>query len=1064
VWTYENGLIVPRIRIYYQSLLRPRTEPAGQAAWIDPVTSLGTAPLTITSSSHPSLQNDFEYDLGTFRPLDPQTGALLTLVPGGPSGSGHCLAAIDRMSGGNFGFYATPDHVTLDAHDYARLSFDYRLPPEAKVNLYLDAHGQWYEIQFSGRPDSGPRATMIGKIDGVQADNQWHHAEFDLRGALEQVLGTSVPPTFEDLHFANFNNDDYLGAGFGGNPAGCTYYLDNFYLGTPRPAKDVTLAFQPAAGAQYSGYAVNLDQNPTTPAGPAAAARPAASAAPAQITASGPGLWYLHATAIKPDGSSTGTVTWAVRVAGAAPRPAGADPAPDSAIGGGEIALRVDDPGGTGIDPSTVAVAVNGKTLKVGDPGLRLDLQDPAVIVDPALAGITLPDGGHLYVRLTSLADRAGVPLAGSPTYSYTYRLKAVTQGPPAPALELPEKDLINCDFEHDLGGLTPWGGDAAVALILDPTTAASGHRSLRVTATAGGSTCGIVLVSQPFDAGKYRLLSFDYRLPHGLAVDLALNVDGAWKIIHMTTPRPQNVIASLPIVADDQWHHADVDLYETLKHADPARSSFQVLQVIISNFGILGNEVGSTYRLDNVRISPVLSAPHGLHVAWQSPDLGGLGAVASRLDQNPPTAAPDQPAAADSPLQLNKLTDFSGYLSVRVRDNAGNWSPATTRRVLLDSLPPTATILGPAPNAHAAPSDLRVAVKDPGLSGVDPSSLVLSVAGTDYRVNEKELSYDATTGTLDWSPLLTSPPTIFPDGHQVSVALRSARDFAGNQAAALPQWTWTMDYSQERTGPAITNLVSASHPTFLSETFEDGKPGQVAAVSGCTVQISHQNPASGQSCVIIRKTAAAPPLQVRLVGTEFPADKYPLLTFDYRLNPDVRVNLVAEVNVAGRGGPAGPQRLTWALTGPAAGTVGQVPGVLADGHWHQAFVNLAPALRSAQPRGALLVTNIYLMEMDGGTPVGAEMGLDNVIVAAAGTGPVVFRWQALDPTGIKGYSYVLTQHPEEQPPAQLTDQAQQHTFAAPAAGVWFLRLRAQSGAGLWGPTATYAVVNGNPR
>jgi hypothetical protein len=571
-----------------------------------------------------------------------------------------------------------------------------------------------------------------------------------------------------------------------------------------------------------------------------------------------------------------------------------------------------------------------------------------------------------------------------------------------------------------------------------------------------------VLLEAQPFDAGKYRLMSFDYRIPHGLALDLALNVEGAWKIIHMTTPHPEAPIANLEIIADNKWHHIALDLYDILKQNDPSRSSFQVLQVIMSNFGILGNDRYSTYHLDNVRISPVCSAAHGLEIAWKSPDVGGITAVAYSLDQDPPTTPPQQMAPGDNPLKLDKITDFAGYLSVRTRDAAGLWSATSTRRVLIDSTPPTATVLDPAPNAHAAPADIRLALKSPGVAGIDPSSLVLTVAGTDYHVNGQDLRYDTTTGTLDFSPLLASPhPIVFPNGQEVSCALKSARDLAGNQAADLPQWTWTMDYSQAKSGAGVMNLVSPSHPTFLNETFESGSPGLVAALSGCTVEVSKQNPASGQYSLAIKKTAA--PMQARLVGSEFPADKYPMLYFDYKLGAAVRVNLVVQMNVTNARGAATPTKFIWALTGPAAGAVGQVPGVQADGQWHHAYVNLAPALRNAQPQGALQVTDIELQEMGGGTPIGAEVDLDNLIVAAAGYGPVVFRWQAADPTGIKGYSYLLTQNPAEQPPAQIMDQSLQHTFDTPAPGVWFLRIRAQNGAGLWGPTETYAVVNRNP-
>lgn len=307
LWAYDNGIMVPRIRIYYQDVVRPRTQFAGEEAWINPVTELRSAPLTLTSASHPSVHQDFEYDLGTWAPLAPDTGAVLTLVPGGPQGTGHCLALINRFSGGNFGAMIAADR--LDAREYSRLSFDYRLPPEAKVNFYLAARGRWYEIVFSGREDPAPRTSLLGRIPNVVADGKWHRAEFDLLGALEAALGPEVAPTFQTLHLANFNNGDYLGAGFGGNPAGVTYYLDNFYLGTPRPDLAIKLAWQPPAGAQYSGYAVSLDRDPAAPAG-----RPTPEL-PTELTAPGPGLWYLHVQPRQADGSSAGTVTWSVRVA-----------------------------------------------------------------------------------------------------------------------------------------------------------------------------------------------------------------------------------------------------------------------------------------------------------------------------------------------------------------------------------------------------------------------------------------------------------------------------------------------------------------------------------------------------------------------------------------------------------------------------------------------------------------------------------------------------------------------------------------------------------------------------
>ncbi len=1049
MWVYDNGIIVPRIRIYYQDVVRPRTEPAGEEAWIEPTTTLGESPLVLTSASHASLQNDFEYGLGSCKPLDPETGAVLNLLPGGAAGNGNCLAIINRFSGGNFG--ATLSEDRLNAKDYSRLSFDYRLPPEAKVNFFLASHGKWYEIIFSGREDPSPRTAILGRIPGVVADNQWHHAEFDLLGALEQALGSTTTPTFQNLHLANFNNGDYLGAGFGGNPAGCTYYLDNLYLGTPRKDPTIKLAAQLPTGAQYSDYAVSLDQDPL-----GAADKPAAEL-PAQMTAPGPGLWYVHVQANQQDGTSAGTVTYAARVAGGAPTAAGADPAPQGQIGGGVITLKVNDPGGAGIDPASVAVELNGRTIKAGQPGVSVDLQAPAVVVYPAEAGITLQDGGSLQVKLAALADRAGTALAQPVTYSYTYSAQVDREAPPVPMVQFPEPDLINLDFESSTGGIIPYGATNTTSVSLDPLTAASGKRSLRVMSLVPGlfgSVCGAMLVSQPFDAGKYRLLSFDYRIPPYLAIDLGLNAGNGIQYLHMTNPDTPNSLGSLNIIADGKWHHVDVNLYELLRRSNPGRSSYKIYQMFMADTGaVIGNGQGAQYHLDNLCLSPVISAAQGLDVAWESPDLGGISAVSWRMDRSANATPPQTPQAPDAPLKLAKVTDFSGFLCLRTRDTAGNWSPTVTRPLLVDSAAPTATGASPAPNTRAAPETIRLALRDQGAAGIDPQSIVLTVGKTDYRISNPELQFNGATGDLTWSSLQSGPrPSVFPNGQAVQVALKSAGDFAGNLVANPPQWSWVMDYAQDKRGPKLVNLLSTSHPTFLSETFESGATGQVAAQSGCSVRVVNQDAASGQNCLVVRKTAG--PMMARLSGTRFPAEKYPMFTFDYRLKNQVRVNLVVEMQ---------RRRYIWALTGPAGGAVGQVPGVQADGQWHKAFINLAPALRSGRKQGSLLVDNIYLQEMGGGTPLGAEVGLDNLIVAAAGYGPVFFRWSGSDATGIQGVSYMLTQDPADVPPAKVMDKAMQHTFDTPAPGVWFLRIRAQDGAGNWGPVETYAVVNRNP-
>jgi len=67
----------------------------------------------------------------------------------------------------------------------------------------------------------------------------------------------------------------------------------------------------------------------------------------------------------------------------------------------------------------------------------------------------------------------------------------------------------------------------------------------------------------------------------------------------------------------------------------------------------------------------------------------------------------------------------------------------------------------------------------------------------------------------------------------------------------------------------------------------------------------------------------------------------------------------------------------------------------------------------------------------------------------------------ATDTTGIAGYSYALDQQPNNIPDSISQGLATNHAFAGVEPGVWFFHLRAQDGAGNWGPPVHYAILHG---
>ena len=141
----------------------------GEDAILPPRPRARDRAFTMASTSHPSVQNDFEADLGTFAPTSEIDPVALRLTEGGPSGAGYCLAITNTVPGGTFGTRIVPDK--LDLTSLPQLSFDYKLPADgtAKTSLYLTIDGELCEIVFSGPPQGTPLAKRLGAIAGVIA-------------------------------------------------------------------------------------------------------------------------------------------------------------------------------------------------------------------------------------------------------------------------------------------------------------------------------------------------------------------------------------------------------------------------------------------------------------------------------------------------------------------------------------------------------------------------------------------------------------------------------------------------------------------------------------------------------------------------------------------------------------------------------------------------------------------------------------------------------------------------------------------------------------------------------
>lgn len=201
------------------------------------------------------------------------------------------------------------------------------------------------------------------------------------------------------------------------------------------------------------------------------------------------------------------------------------------------------------------------------------------------------------------------------------------------------------------------------------------------------------------------------------------------------------------------------------------------------------------------------------------------------------------------------------------------------------------------------------------------------------------------------------------------------------------------------------------------------------------------------------------------------------LLSFDYRLDPTVRINLHLQVN---------DRSYTIPLTGPRSqshqGTLLPPLEVIADGNWHHAEYNLLEALRQSPSDGNLWLQSCFMGNTSNedyllagfhadreGRPIGNEAGcsyaLDNFCLTGPRPGPVKLQWSAPDGLAVTQWRYSLSQDPHAGPDQtwgtvveSAEHGAQSTEFENLGDGRWYFQLQ-PVGAGKGGPVYCYGLA-----
>ena len=162
-----------------------------------------------------------EEHLGQWRSDYGEVGALLERIPG------QGLKLSNPYKNGNFGCIVS--NQPYDARQNPLISFDYRIPRDVSIDFYVKVNGKWFDIVFTSPEKIYWDINMEkgGTVPGVQADNKWHHAEFNL---LDMLKGRVNQFQVQRIELADWESTGFMRLEFGHNNQGAAFFIDKFTI------------------------------------------------------------------------------------------------------------------------------------------------------------------------------------------------------------------------------------------------------------------------------------------------------------------------------------------------------------------------------------------------------------------------------------------------------------------------------------------------------------------------------------------------------------------------------------------------------------------------------------------------------------------------------------------------------------------------------------------------------------------------------------------------------------------------------------------------------------------
>ncbi|MBI2191575.1 MAG: hypothetical protein HYU36_06295 [Planctomycetes bacterium] len=1091
IWTYNNSMMVARVKISYETT-RPSAEildpPARQIS--DETAAPAAAPpssIAASSPSHPGAFFDFESGLDGWTTPNRDDNTQLSLDPS-TAGSGKAsLRLMNALPGGEFGaLIPLPEMNLLEVE---QVSFDYRIPAGVRVHLYFSVredprHRSWCYLPLTGEDRSDEIVTRIEGVPAVYADGQWHHFSFRLGDALQKLYLGQTDLRLASAMVGNLH-EGYLNVGFGGNGPGLAYHLDNFLVAS-RGGPGVQVGFGIRGGAGGGGRPVPQAAAASfsrTPDASADASRPIplADEAAIELRAPASGLWYLALAARIEPGSWTPVGRIPVFIEASAPAVVSMRP-PDGADWSGEP-IRLTLAEGNSLLPARVQIECDGRAVPLLPPGLSYDRDTRILAIDLRASGLVFADGQA--ARFRALLPARETALSGSHPWTYTYRMHNDQDEPDRVRLL---GEPARFDFEGPETGFEHFSEEAAA--VRDAGTAAGGKASLKLFNRFAGSPFTVPFAVPAFLADRYPLLAFDYRVDRVVRSNFVLEVQGEEKTLPFTDRSSDDLpSAGIPeVVADGQWHHLEMPLRQILaaQTTNAGPDALKVSALRMQDQGYQGNAPGATIHLDNFQLVPCVSSPQGIPLRWSARDLSGVRGFSFSWSLGRPADPGERILLGGDSHTFRDAPEGDAYLNLRAVDAAGNWGPLSSFRFFVDNTPPAIVKAWPPAGSASASRSIRILMAD-ALSGILAAPMTITLNGKPYAFQAATTRVHGETGELEWEWAVARGPTTSPtpDGETLNFKVENLRDTAGNCAESI-EWSWTVRHEEDRSPPLAPAVKSASHQVLSLQSFSDSEESAKPFQETARLLRIFDAEKADYCLQVIQRCAGN--YGASLVAQPFDVARFPILSFEYRL-------------------PKATKPALWAKVAGEWKAFTRGPDFIADGEWHLAACDLEPLFQQEIGAGRvptceeLAIVDYSYSATSSYDASFSFFWLDGIaLVSRAGDAEPVFEFGVHDETGVSQYSFAIDQNydrianagdlasklgndlaekiektrAEGEPDGgkvdfgfdrfqkTIPDETGEGLFmqrkfpAFPRSGIWFLHVRARDGAGNWGPTTHY--------